>query len=183
MRKILSVFMLTVICMLFSIVQTQAYSEADKVPGFEDLYWGEPSESVIKKYNIGRKGIFPNNYEGYYMVLKENQLFGVNVYPQADMSFIDNKLYSITATYTTYGNMTDYNAAKTKLTALFGVPEINTSAGMEYTTWRNDTYFVTLMPYCISIGNIALGVNLEKKLSEDKGEHISDWNSYINGKK
>lgn len=195
MRQTLITLLLSTVCVLFSAVSVQAYSEADKVPGFDDLHWGESVKSVSSKYGLRSVDYVYTEYMSntipgvmsYDMTMKKSELFGVYVWPTAHLLFINDKLYNIGIQYTQWGNLADYERAKTSLTEYLGTPsKEEVLDNVDIATWNKGNSAVSLIPMTIGIGNPALAQeanDLMEAAENPQTERISDWNAYINGGK
>lgn len=160
------IIMFILICMLFPAV-IFANPNPKAIPCFPDLTWGEESNSVLQKYRLTKMPSY-NGEQGlavYKIQLDTPYIYDIRVLPTGYASFVDNKLYSISITFSLYGNETDYARFKAKLINEFGEPDkIDTSmAHYEVASWNKEIFSVVLTKSDLRFSNNELAKQLESK--------------------
>lgn len=176
------VITLILMCIIFPTV-VFANANSNVIPCFTDLTWGESSNSVLQKYRLSKIPAYSGirNASMYNIQLDTPYIYDIRVLPTAYASFINDKLYSITVTYSLYGSDTDYDRFKQKLVAEFGEPDtVDTStAYYEVSSWNKEIFYVVLTKSNITFSNCELSKQFKEELDISKGKNITDWSSYV----
>lgn len=176
------IIMIVLICILFPI-NVFANQKSDSIPCFVDLRWGESSSIVLQKYRLNRLPSYSNmrNVTVYQLQLDKPYIYDIRVLPTAMVSFVNDKLYSISMTFSLYGNEVDYARFRKKLIDEFGEPD-NTNifmANYEVTSWNEGIFSINLTQSNLTFSNNELYEQYTKEVDISQGKNITDWNSYV----
>lgn len=164
-------------------VNVFASQNLNSIPCFADLTWGESSSTVLQKYRLSRMPSHSNmrNVTVYQLQLDKPYVYDIRVLPTAIVSFVSDKLYSISLTFSLYGNKVDYARFRKKLIDEFGEPD-NANIFMthyEVTSWNKAIFSITLTQSNVTFSNNELSEQFKREVDVSQGKNITDWNSYV----
>lgn len=178
-----TIIIIILMCILFPINNVFANQNSNIIPCFVDLTWGETFNSVLQKYRLYKIPSYTNmrNVTVSQLQLDKPYIYDIRVLPTATVLFVNDKLYSISMTFSLYGNEIDYARFRKKLIDEFGEPD-NTNisvAHYEVTNWNKEIFSISLTQSNLTFSNNELAEQLKQELDNMQGKNITDWNNYV----